>query len=173
MTNSFGGDHFIVKCHNCGTVYAIQRSTGYRQEAFLRLGPRCTNTEGVQDRTYGKGAYHGNVKRGQLCGALLGRGMWSRSTNVYVVEPDSLLGLVVGRPEDMVVEKTVEVEKVVERVVDTEETAALRAEVARLQEKYETPCKGIVKTYGPDGIHYDIAHCGGYMGHPGDCALVW
>lgn len=52
----------------------------------------------------------------------------------------------------------------------------LEAELAQLREKHETPCKGLVH-----GVHFaangapvdDIRHCGGFLGHSGECAEVW
>jgi hypothetical protein len=58
--------------------------------------------------------------------------------------------------------------------VDRASVARLEAEVARLKDKYETPCKGLVKAYGPkDVLGHKTVPCGGFMGHPGECAEVW
>lgn len=51
----------------------------------------------------------------------------------------------------------------------TAELTAARAEIARLRGLHETHCSGL--THCPDG--FGVYHCGGYVGHPGDCAPYW
>jgi hypothetical protein len=46
--------------------------------------------------------------------------------------------------------------------------AELQAEVTRLTTKYETPCPGLARN-----AQGDVVSCGGFLGHPGDCAEVW
>lgn len=49
-----------------------------------------------------------------------------------------------------------------EKVVD------LQTEVDRLKVKYETPCPGLAKN-----TNNNVIKCGGFLGHPGNCAEVW
>lgn len=168
--------HFVVKCHTCGQAYLVERGVGQGgQTAFLAKGPRCINTSGNVE-TSGKGAYYGVVPQGQVCGALLGRGMFRGQGHRNATRED-LLGWTVARKDQVFTKPpVVEVEKVVERVIDTEETAALRAEIARLKERYETPCPGLVHGHhfaANGGEVPDIRPCGGFLGHPGQCAEVW
>jgi len=84
-----------------------------------------------------------------LCGAPLNQAQWANLRDPRFVTKSALLGFEVVRPGSD--------PKVVE----------LEAEVARLREKYETPCKGLAKIAG------GVGKCGGFLGHPGDCAEVW
>lgn len=49
----------------------------------------------------------------------------------------------------------------------------LEARVAELERKYETPCNGLVNKYDEAGHKTGVVNCGGFLGHPGDCAEVW
>lgn len=166
--------HFTVKCPVCDQRYLVPRGTGQHRvgvRAFLKRGPRCTQP---------------NNDFGGVCGTPLAESQIYTVRNgrepVIVPNPQSLLDWVVVR--DLVytnlATEAARAKRVDHHVAELESELAklkatdLAAEVARLREKYETPCKGLVKRYGVDNaLGYKTVPCGGFLGHPGDCAEVW
>jgi hypothetical protein len=157
--------HFSLRCPSCGQQYLlILDNSRTTLKSILAAGARCTNSF--------------NSSGTGRCGAPLAR---SQSVNRQAtrVTARDLLGYRVVRPHLLDDAATAQAAAQAKQTYE-QRIAELETEVARLKEKYETPCSGLVKHFDPHGEHFDMATrerynittCGGFLGHIGYCAEV-
>lgn len=173
-------------CFACGMDYRVTGWTGPLHTLQDGVLMRCINDKGTSHPIYGEG----RIAAGVVCGAPIGwvsrayprgdKGLvittdW-RNLTLHTVAPKSIT-----ESRDAAIAEAARLSARVDqiqaalddayRVIAALDPDGLRTELAALRLLHETPCPGLVHPWeeGQEGVQ----PCGGYLGHPGDCAPYW